>query len=127
MTAAAKAAITAGPKLFTSPWTISMPRFMTDCWIQVRRENPDISERQALRILICLFSGRSSLLKNQVNSISPTPDTYWEMTVASAAPATPLLRPTTNQRSRKIFITADMARNISGVLESPMALSRDAK
>lgn len=30
-TAAANAAMTAGPKLLTSPCTIRMPKFMTDC------------------------------------------------------------------------------------------------
>ena len=39
MTPAAKAAITATPKLLTSPWIIRMPKFMTDCWILERTEH----------------------------------------------------------------------------------------
>ena len=39
MTAAANAAMTAVPKLLTSPCTIRMPRFITDCCRQVRKEN----------------------------------------------------------------------------------------
>ncbi len=27
-----------GPKLFTRPWIIRMPRFIIDCWTQVRTE-----------------------------------------------------------------------------------------
>ena len=49
----------------------------------------------------------------------PTPETYCEITVASAAPATPRSSPTTNQRSRPMFITAETARKMSGEAESP--------
>ena len=35
LTAAAKAAITAGPKEFTRPCTSRMPKFITDCWAQI--------------------------------------------------------------------------------------------
>ena len=35
------------PKLFTSPWTIRMPRFITDCWTQVRMEKLAISFTEA--------------------------------------------------------------------------------
>ena len=37
-TAAAKAAITAVPKLFTSPCTIRIPKFITDCCTPVKNE-----------------------------------------------------------------------------------------
>ena len=33
----------AAPKLFTSPCTIRMPKFMMDCWKQVSRDSPPIS------------------------------------------------------------------------------------
>ena len=42
MTAAAKAAITTGPKLLTSPCTIRMPKFITDCWTQVSTDAEDM-------------------------------------------------------------------------------------
>ena len=57
----------------------------------------------------------------------PIPETYWEITVASAAPATPRFKPKTNQRSRKMFKMAETAKNNSGTLEFPSARSRDAK
>ena len=46
MTAAANAAMTVAPKLLTRPWTIRMPRFITDCWTHVRIEKPAISFTQ---------------------------------------------------------------------------------
>ncbi len=55
------------------------------------------------------------------------PETYWAITVASAAPATPRPRPSTNQRSSTMFNTAETARKISGARELPTARSRDAK
>ena len=51
----------------------------------------------------------------------PMPETYWERMVASAAPATPRSRPTTNHRSRTMFNRAEMAKKTSGVTESPTA------
>ena len=36
-TATAKAAMTAVPKLFTRPWTMRMPKFITDCCRQVKK------------------------------------------------------------------------------------------
>ena len=47
-TAAAKAAITTAPKLFTSPCIIRIPKFITDCWIQVRKERLKISLKNTL-------------------------------------------------------------------------------
>ena len=41
-----KAAITAVPKLLTSPCTIRIPRFITDCWTQVSVEKEAISFKQ---------------------------------------------------------------------------------
>ena len=31
--------MTTAPKLFTSPWIIRIPKFITDCWMQVRKDN----------------------------------------------------------------------------------------
>ena len=44
-TAAAKAAITAVPKLLTNPCIIRIPKFMTDCCTQVSVEKETISFR----------------------------------------------------------------------------------
>ena len=44
-TPAAKAAIVAVPKLFTSPCTVNMPKFMTDCCTHVSEEKAAISLR----------------------------------------------------------------------------------
>ena len=57
----------------------------------------------------------------------PMPETYWDMTVASAAPATHLLNTSTNTKSSTIFITAEIPKKIRGTTELPRALKRDAK
>jgi len=57
----------------------------------------------------------------------PTPDTYWEKTVAPAAPFTPQSSTRTQTRSRITFRMADTARNASGTTELPMARRRFAK
>ena len=62
-----------------------------------------------------------------VYAVIPAPETYWAMTVASAAPATPRSSPTTNHRSRPMFSTADTARNSRGTTELPTERSREAK
>ena len=49
------------------------------------------------------------------------PDTPWEMTVARAAPATPVWQYRIRSRSRAIFSTEEMARKYTGVLLSPRA------
>ena len=46
-TAAAKAAMTVAPKLLTSPCTIRMPKFITDCCTQVSEERRKISPQNA--------------------------------------------------------------------------------
>ena len=58
-TAAANAAITAAPKLFTSPCTIKMPRFITDCCTQVKMEYPAISRIRLAWMDERLHSARS--------------------------------------------------------------------
>ena len=57
----------------------------------------------------------------------PMPDTYWEITVAAAAPDTPKFRPATNQRSRAILSRAETARKARGTTEFPRERSREAK
>ena len=57
----------------------------------------------------------------------PAPDRYWAMTVASAAPAAPRLRPSTNHKSKPMFTSADAARNTSGATELPTARRKEAK
>ena len=55
------------------------------------------------------------------------PETYCEMTVASAAPATPRPSPSTNQRSSAMFSRADTARKASGTTLLPTARRKEAK
>ena len=57
----------------------------------------------------------------------PTPERYCDITVASAAPATPLLNPSTNRKSKPIFKIAETAKNTSGTTELPIDLKNDAK
>ena len=57
----------------------------------------------------------------------PIPDRYCAMTVASAAPATPRPRPSTNHRSSTMFSTADTARKASGTALLPTARRKEAK
>ena len=57
----------------------------------------------------------------------PMPETYWAMTVASAAPATPRPSPATNHRSRAMFSPAETAKKASGTTEFPRERSREAK
>ena len=78
-----------GPKLFTSPCTSNMPKFITDCWIHVRNEKLVISWKISPSQRICRRSGRSSANARSVYSASPIPDTHCDRIVASAAPATP--------------------------------------
>ena len=105
----------------TSPCTIRMPRFITDCWMQVSKEKLAISRILSQRTQTSPRRGRSRGQRIRAKIPKPTPETYWEITVASAAPATPRFSPITNHRSRAIFKTADTAKKISGVTESPMA------
>ena len=120
-TAAANAAITAAPKLFTSPCTIKMPRFITDCCTQVKMEYPAISLIRLAWMGERLHSARSCGHLMSAQIMMPMPETYCAMTVAPAAPATPKLRPMTNHKSSAIFKTAETAKNTSGTTELPTA------
>ena len=66
--------------------------------------------------LICKISNFFLIYSRQL-----TPDTAWETTVATAAPATPICRTMMQKRSRKIFRKAERIRKYRGVLLSPMA------
>ena len=57
----------------------------------------------------------------------PTADSACAMTVASAAPATPRWKVTTNSRSSTMLVTAETARKSSGASELLTARSRAAK
>ena len=115
------------PKLFTRPCTARMPRFIMDCCMQVKAEKLVISRmrdrERRTRLSFCRNSGNFM----RVYRASPIPDTYWEITVASAAPATPRPSPATNQRSSAIFRQAEIARKIRGTREFPSERSREAK
>ena len=104
-----------------------MPRFITDCWTQVRREKLAISRTLAQRTGPSPRRGRRTGQRTRATAPSPRPETYWEITVASAAPATPRPSPRTNHRSRAMFNTAETARKSRGVTESPMARRKQAK
>lgn len=88
-TPAAKAAMTAVPKLFTSPCTRRIPKFMMDCWRLVRRESSDMSRNMLPFHTISDRLRWKSFLKRKQYPKIPRPETYWEMMVAWAAPATP--------------------------------------
>ena len=57
----------------------------------------------------------------------PMPETYWEITVACAAPATPQSKTATKSRSRPIFKRAETARKTRGTTELPRERSREEK
>ncbi len=76
------------PKLLTSPCTMRMPKFITDCCRQVKPDRLSSWRR------VALFQTRSSRRTRrakafQVYPASPRPARYWEITVARAAPAPP--------------------------------------
>ena len=127
MTPAAKAAMTTVPKLFTRPWTMRMPKFITDCCTQVSSENWLISLSSSRRIRRWRAWGQRKAYRARAKISSPRADTHWEKAVAAAAPATLQGMTTTSTRSSTMFSTADTARNTSGVTESPTARSRQAK
>ena len=49
-------------------------------------------------------------------------DTPWEITVAYAAPATPISKPFTNRISSPIFTKVEITRKYKGALLLPIAL-----
>ena len=57
----------------------------------------------------------------------PIPERYWEITVAIAAPSTPNFNTMTKNKSNAILSIAETAKNISGVIELPIALKQEAK
>ena len=104
-----------------------MPKFITDCWMQVSKENRVISRTLSFPHRKSCRPGRSWGIFFQVYKSSPSPDTHWERQVAKAAPATPQGIPTTNTTSRMMFSTAEMPKNSRGTAELPTARSREAK
>ena len=98
-----------------------------DCCIQVRAEKLAISRTRDIDRRTCLSLRRSPGNLTQVYAAIPRPDTYWEITVASAAPATPRLSPATNHKSSTILRPAETARKIRGTREFPRDRSREAK
>ena len=73
-----------------------------------------------------LDSSRGFSFSRSSTTSSITALTTWEMTVASAAPATPIFRPTTSTRSITIFTRQATIREITGRWESPIARRRPA-
>ena len=46
---------------------------------------------------------------------------HWEMSVAQATPATPMLNAVTNRISTRMLLVEEIARKMNGVRESPIA------
>ena len=65
------------------------------------------------------FKSNTSFIRMSLIQHS-TAEIPWAMTVASATPGTPILKPPTNHRSRPTFRAALTSRNSSAVKESPM-------
>ena len=124
--AAAKAAMTVTPKLFTSPCTSRMPKFITDCCrlvstlLRPSRRSSAPSGRQSSRV-----GRRPGTVMSRIPRAS-TADPYWQSTVASAAPAVPRRRPTTNKRSSPTLPSAAATVMRSGAIELPTARSTAA-
>ena len=57
----------------------------------------------------------------------PIPDTYWDKTVAMAAPSTPQAKTSTKSKSKRIFKIAEIAKKSSGAMEFPTARNKFAK
>ena len=123
-TATANAAITTGPKLFTTACTISIPRFMTDCCRHVSPESDRMLRKCLPFHFMSLRRGRYSGQAARKKISMPIPEAYCAITVAAAAPAIPQPSGMTNSRSSPTFSTTDTPRKISGAMEFPMLLSR---
>ena len=119
--------MTTGPKLFTSPWTIRMPKFITDCWIQVIEDRLTISFKMPPFHLSSLFLGITCGQQRRAKTVIPSPEMYCAIMVASAAPPIPIDHTATNSRSSTMLITVETAKNTSGTVEFPIARSRQAK
>lgn len=126
-TAAANAAITAVPKLLTSPCTIRIPKFMIDCCMDVSRDRLRILFKISLRKCLCPRPNRRMGTFFHAYIQMPSPDTYCAITVAAAAPEIPKLKTATNRTSNATFRTADTPRNSSGIMEFPTARRLFAK
>ena len=126
-TAAANAAMTISPNEFTSPWIISMPKFITDCCTQVSEESEKISRRRAASKRSSSLFGSRSGQRRSVKTASPSPEKYCAMTVAHAAPATPHEKTSTNSRSSATLPSAEMPEKTSGVMLLPTERRRQAK
>ena len=63
----------------------------------------------------------------QINTRQATPDNAWEITVAQAAPATPMGMTRMRNRSRPMLSTEAITKNTTGVRLSPRARKRLAR
>ena len=98
-----------------------------DCCTQVSRDRLQISRSIRRAGRSWARAGRRSGRFTRVYTAMPIPDTYWEITVAMAAPATPQGMTSTKNRSRPMFSTALTAKNTRGTVELPMDRSRQEK
>ena len=127
LTAAAKAAMIAVPKLFTRPWIIKIPKFITDCCKQVKNAYRPTSENVVFRKIRCSFFGKSCGFFHKATMVMPIPEIPCAITVAPAAPPIPSCNSNTNHRSSTIFKIVETARKIRGRIELPTARRTKAK
>ena len=62
---------------------------------------------------------------NKVPMATPNPEMYWDITVASAAPFTPLFNTNTKKRSKAILKIVETPRKAKGTVEFPKALRNE--
>ena len=83
--------------------------------IPIRHSRPQQLRRKRRSSLLVWRMGYFFLMYTR----QARPDTPWEITVARAAPATPILAQRMRAKSSPMFSTEDRARKYTGVLLSP--------
>ncbi len=118
---AVTAATAPEPSVLVALWRITLPMAVTEYCSPMGTPMPH-------SILILWPSGLHSSRRIRrisnfftMNSRQQAPDTPWEITVAQAAPCTPIWRFTMKKRSSPTFRKDDITRKITGVLLSPRA------
>ena len=128
-TAAAKAAITVGPKLFTSPCTMRMPKFITDCCAAGQGgQIADLPQHGPVKVQLLLFRAAANRQHRQTYSRNAdcrrhTAPERWRPPPRRC----PSPKPPRTAESSPMFSSADTARNTSGTAELPKARSRQAQ
>ena len=86
------------------------------------RDIDDEKQQEASLRVLAFALGRVSF--RRVYRAMPTPEAACAMTVAQAAPATPIWNPSTNHRSSAMFSSAETPRKTRGTREFPIARRR---